>query len=202
MSLNLLEEEAFEHILNSGIFKIIDHGPLYSPVNNFEIKRNNKKELILTTYSNKNSQKDILRFPEFPSGTIFSLDDHNITLSGSNMTVIAKGAWSRELLSETDYKTRACIRKEISWIDTLEAIPENTEQVHQLIEWVDNLDTSLFIWPHYLEEKREISTTRIFDNKTQKLKQRIKQNEYLSIRRYLGLNIDGNEICIVPLRKL
>lgn len=200
MNLIVWEEETFESLLNSGMFKITDYGPLYSPVNSFEIKRNDKKELILTTYSGRDSWKDKHKFDDLPSGSIHSLTD-SITLSGSDMTVIAKGVWSRGLYVEPDLKTKTYVRKEISWIDTLEAIPENTEQVHQLIEWVENLDTSLYSWPHSLSEKREISATRIFDNKNEELKQHIKQPEYFSGRGCLCVNIDGNEIYIASSKE-
>lgn len=133
MNLIVWEEETFESLLNCRMFKITDYGPLYSPVNSFEIKRNDKKELILTTYSGGDSRKDKHKFDDLPSGSIHSLTD-SITLSGSDMTVIAKGVWSRGLYVEPDLKTKTYVRKETSWIDTLEAIPENTEQVHQLIE--------------------------------------------------------------------
>ena len=200
MNLKVWEEETFEYLLNSGMFKIIDHGPLHSPVNNFEIKRNTKKELILTTYSGRDSRKNKLKFPDMPSGTIQSLTD-SITLSDSDMTVIAKGVWMRGHYNEPDLKTKTYVRKEISWIDTLEAIPEDTAQVRQLIEWVENLDTSLYFWPHSLREDRETSITRIFNNKTEELKQHIKQKEYSSMRGCLGLNIDGNEIYIASFEE-
>ncbi|UJP05357.1 MAG: hypothetical protein LZF61_11095 [Nitrosomonas sp.] len=194
------EKETFESLLNSGMFKVTDYGPLYSPITSLEIKRNDKKELILTTYSGRNSQKDKHEFDNLPSGSIHSLTD-GITLFGADMTVIAKGVWSRGYYVEPDLKTKTCVRKEISWVKTLEAIPENTEQVHQLIEWVENLDTSLYFWPHSLSEKREISATRIFNNKNEELKQHIKQPEYFSARGCLCVNIDGNEIYIASFEE-
>ena len=65
--------------------------------------------------------------------------------------------------TEPNLKTKIYAREEISWID--EAIPEDTARVHPLIEWVENLDTSLYFWPHSLREDRETSVTRTYDNK-------------------------------------
>ncbi len=202
MNLKVWEEETFEYLLNSGAFKITNYGPLYSPVNSFEINRNDKKELILTTYSGRDSRKDKYTSPDLLAGTIYSLTD-SITFEGSdfNMTVIAKGVWSRGHRSESDHKTNTYVRKEIIWIDTLEAIPEDTERVHQLIEWVENLDTSLYFWPHSLSEDREVSIIRTFNNKTKKLKQHIKQKDYSLTQGCLGLNICGNEIYIASFEK-
>ncbi len=200
MNLKVWEEETFEYLLNSGIFKVTDCGSLHSPVNSFEIKRNDKKELILTSYSDKDSQKNDLKFPDLPLGTRHSING-NFTLSNPHMTVEAKEVWSHGIYSEPDPKTKTYIKKEISWVGTLEAIPDDTKQVFQLIEWVENLDTSLYSWPHSLKEERETSITRIFsDDVGAKLDQSIKQKEYWSMSGCLILNVDGHEIYIKPFK--
>ena len=125
MNLKVWEEETFEYLLNSGTFKVTDCGSLLSPVNSFEIKRNDKKELILTSYSDRSSQKNDLKFPDLPSGTRHSITG-GFTLSDSHMTVEAKEVWSHGLYNEPDPETKTYIKKEISWVGTLEAIPDDT----------------------------------------------------------------------------
>ncbi len=73
MNLKVWEEETFELLLNNGMFQITDCGPLCSPINSFEIKRDDKQRLLLTTRSDKNSQKDSRKFPDLTAGTVCSI---------------------------------------------------------------------------------------------------------------------------------
>ncbi len=200
MNLKVWEEETFEYLLNNGVFKVTDCGSLHSPVNSFEIKRNDKRELILTSYSDRDSQKKNIGLPDLPSGSIHSITG-GFTLSDSKMTVEAKEVWGYETYSEPDPKTKAYIKKEISWVGTLEAIPDDNKKVFQLIEWVENLDISLYSWPHSLTEERETTITRVFsDDVGAKLEKSIKQKEYWSRSGCLILIIDGYELYIKPFK--
>jgi hypothetical protein len=198
MNLKVWEEETFELLLNNGRFQITDCGPLCSPINNFEIKRDGKQRLLLTTRSDENSKKDTLKFPELPAGTVHS----NIacaTLSSSDMTVVANGVMPFDQLSRQNPATRTYEKTEKAWVHSLEAIPSDVEQVHQLIEWVDNVDTAFYHWPHNLEEKLETVAIRTLSGGAEPLTQR-SQERTLSLRGCLWLNIAGHEIYIAPFQ--
>ena len=147
MNLKVLEKETFELLLNNGRFQITDCGPLCSPINSFEIKRDDKQRLFLTTRSDENSKKDTFKFPDLPAGTVHS-NIASVIFSRSDMTVVANGVMPFNQLSRQNPATRTYEKTEKAWVHSLEAIPENIERVHQLIEWVDNVDTAFYQWPH------------------------------------------------------
>jgi len=198
MNLKALEEETFELLLNNGTFQISDCGPLCSPINNFEIKRDDKQRLILTTRSDENSKKDNIKFPDLPAGTVHS-NHAGVIISNSDMTVVANGVTPFDQLSRQNPATRTYEKTEKAWVHSLEAIPEDVERVHQLIEWVDNVDTAFYLWPHNLEEKLETIALRTLSGGAEPLTQRVKERAF-SLRGCLSLNIAGNEIYIAPFR--
>jgi len=193
MNLKAWKEETFELLLNNGRFQITDFGPLCSPIKSFEIKRDDKQRLLLTTRCDEKSRNGLLNSPQLPAGTVHSITAC-ITLSSSDMTVIAKGVIPFEQ-SPPDHVTNDREVTEKAWIDSLESQLDDVDQVYQLIEWVDNVDSSLYIWPHNIEEKLETTATRTFSGGGDKLTQHAKEWT-VSLRRCLRLNIAGNEIYI------
>ena len=196
MNLKVLEGEAFE-ILNNGMFQITDCGPLCSPINSFKIKRDDKKRLLLTTLCEGNSQ-GLLNFPKLPAETVH-LNIACVTLSSSDMTVVAKGVSPFDQSSRLNPVTKIYEKTEKATVDSLEAIPNDIECVHQLIEWVDNVDTSLYLWPHNLEENLQTISTRTFSGGANPLTQ-YEEERIISSRGCLWLNIAGNEIYIAPFK--
>lgn len=198
MYLKVWKEETFELLLNNGMFQITDSGPLCSPINSFEIKRDDKHRLLLTTRAEGNSQKDTCKFPKLPAGTVHS-NVASVTLSSSDMTVVANGVWPFDKIHRSNPITGAYETTEKARIDSIEAAPEDVGQVHQLIEWVDNVDTSLYIWPHSLEENHETTAIRTLSGGDETLTQHAKGNTS-SMRDCLRLNIADNEIYIAPFQ--
>lgn len=198
MNLKVWEEETFEFLLNNGRFQIADFGPLCSPINSFEIKRDDKQRLLLTARSDRNSRKDSLKFPKLPAGTVHS-NIACVTLTSSDMTVVAKGMRPFDQNRRSNPVTKAYETTENATVDSLEAVPDDVERVHQLIEWVDNVDASLYLWPHKLEENLETTATRTLSGGDEPLTQHAKEST-LSMRHCLRLNIAGNEIYIAPFR--
>jgi hypothetical protein len=198
MNLKVWEEETFELLLNNGMFQITDYGPLCSPINSFEIKRDDKQRLLLTTRSDENSKKDTLKFPELPAGTVHS-NIACVTLSSSDMTVVANGVMPFDQHFRSNPASRAYEKTEKAWVNSLEAVPEDAECVHQLIEWVDNVDTAIYIRPHSLVKNLETIVTRTFSDGAEPLKQHAKEKTSSSSR-CLRLNIAGHEIYIAPFQ--
>jgi hypothetical protein len=197
MNLRAWKEETFELLLNNGKFQITDPGPLCFPIKNFEIKRDDKQRLLLTTHCDPISRNGSLNSPELPAGTIHSVTA-GITLSSPYMTVIAKGVIPFDQNSSYHVvKGREFTEK--AWIDSLESSPDDVDQVYQLIEWVDNVDTSLYIYPHNLEENLKTIATRKFNGEDETLTQHAKEWSS-SYSRCLRLNIAGNEIYIAPFK--
>lgn len=198
MNLKVWEEETFELLLKNGMFQITDCGPLCSPINRFEIKRDDKQRLLLTTRSDENSKKDTLKFPDLPAGTVHS-NIASVILSSSDMAVVANGVMPFDQLARQNPATSTYEKTEKAWVKSLEAIPEDVERVHQLIEWVDNVDTAIYHWPHSMEEKLETIAIRTLSGGAEPLTQRAKERTS-SLRGCLWLNIAGHEIYIAPFQ--
>jgi len=197
MNLKVWEEETFELLLNNGRFQITDFGPLCSPIKSFEIKRDDKQRLLLTTRCDEKSRNGLLNSPQLAAGAMHS-NIACITLSSSAMTVIAKGVRPFDQ-SPSHHLTNIREVTEKAWIHSLESAPDDIEQVHQLIEWVDNVDTTLYHWPHSLEENRVTTATRTLSGGSEALIQDATEG-ILSSRGCLWLNIAGNEIYIAPFQ--
>jgi hypothetical protein len=198
MNLTVWEKETFELLLNNGMFQITDCGPLCSPIHSFEIKRDNKQRLLLTTRCDEKFQKGSFNFPELPAGTVHS-NIACVTLSSSHMTVVAKGVWPFDQNLRSNPVTKVYEATEKATVDSLEAVPNDVGRIHQLIEWVDNVDTALYHWPHRLEENQETIVIRTLNGGTSPLTQHAKKRT-LSSRGCLRLNIAGNEIYIAPFQ--
>ncbi len=198
MNLKVWEEETFEILLNNGMFQITDCGPLCSPINNFEIRRDDKQRLLLMTLSNKNSKKNKIKYPDLPAGTVHS-NTARVIFSSSDMTVVANGVMPFDRLSRQNPASRTYEQTEKAWLNSLEAVPEDVARVHQLIEWVDNVDAAFYQWPHNLEEKLETIVIRTLSGGDEPLTQCAKERTS-SLRACLSLNIAGHEIYIAPFQ--
>lgn len=197
MNRKVWEVETFERLLNNGMFHITDYGPLCSPISRFDIRRDDKQRLLLTTRCDEKSRNGSINSLKLPAGTVHS-SIASITLSSSDMTVIAKGVMPFNQ-SSSHHVTNVREVTEKIWINSLESVPDDVDLVHQLIEWVDNVDTSLYIWPHNLEENLETRATRTLSGGGETLIQHAKERT-LSSRGCLRLNIAGNEIYIAPFK--
>ncbi|MDI1230836.1 MAG: hypothetical protein PSU93_06795 [Methylobacter sp.] len=197
MNLKAWKEETFELLLNNGRFQITDSGQLCSSINNFEVKRDDKQRLLLTTYCDPKSINGLLNPPELPAGTVHSITA-GLTLSSSDMTVIAKSVIPFDQ-SSSYHVTKGREFTEKAWIGSLEYAPDDVEQIHQLIEWVNNVDTSLYFWPHKMEENIETIAIRTFSDGELNQRQHAKAWTK-SFRNCLRLNIAGNEIYIAPFQ--
>lgn len=197
MNLKAWKEETFELLLNNGRFQITDCGPMCSPINSFEIKRDDKQRLLLTTCCDENSRNGSLNSPKLPAGTVHP-NIACVTLSSSDMTVIANGVMP---FSQTPSHHVNNVRgiTENARIDSLESVQDDVDRVHQLIEWVDNVDTVSYFWPHNLEENLVTAATRILSGGDETLTQHAKESTS-SMRGCLRLNIAGNEIYIASFQ--
>ncbi len=199
MNLKVLEQETFELLLNTGCFKIDDCGPLHSPINSFEIHRDDKQRLVLTTRSDGKSRKNLDQYPELPAGTVHT-NIASITLVSPNMLVSAKGVRSLGTNRRSNALTNGYETTEKAEIDFLELVPQDLDDVHQLIEWVDNIDTALYIWPHNLKENIKTISTKTLGKDDFTISQYAEESSS-NMRGCLSLKIAGIEIFIAPLNK-
>jgi hypothetical protein len=192
--MTIWDGEQFEGLLNSPIFQITEPGPLHAPIKHFEIKRDEHQRLILTSRSDADSVRDMVRYPERAAGTVHTNTD-SICWSNGRMVAVAKGVTPYSQSTYSNYIANTSERTEKSRIHSIEAAPDDLGQVHQLIEWVANLDTSTYIWPHHMHEDMQTVTTRALKAGDRKLIQTLTESGHSSSE-CLMLNVAGHEIYV------
>jgi hypothetical protein len=192
--MNVWDGELFQGLLNSPMCQMIDHGPLHAPVKNFDIKRDEHQQLLLTTHSDPSSVRDDVTYP-VPEAGMARANTDSITFSNGQMTVVATGVAPYSQQTRSNYLTDTHERIEKAKVNSIEALPEDVGKVHQLIEWVANVDTSLYAFPHRLSEDEQVITTRTLKADGRELGQTSTTTE-LSVSTCLMLDVAGHELYI------
>ena len=151
------EWETFESFINEGIFHITDPGPLHAPVRSFSIKRNDKLQLILSTVAKGNARSTAIQHPE---GTVRANTDKLEMVSILGNKVIATGVQPlgyHQSASAPDWIGQ--LREEAS-IHYLEAVTGNIGEPAYTIDWLANVERSLFVWPDILKDETRVTKTR------------------------------------------
>jgi hypothetical protein len=195
MNLQVLQQETFHLLLNSGLSKITDSGPLSFPVKSFEIKRDENQNLTITATSIANKRDCVDNFNNLE--TNITKSSSSIKFNCGDINAVASGVWNLSSYSNFNPTDNTGIRSEKACFESIESIPDDSEQVHYLIEWLDNIDTSLYIWPHGLKEESVTTFTRTFLDDSEASAQHSIEKNY-SVKDCLKLNVAGNEIYIVP----
>jgi|SRR5579871_3561839 len=88
--------EFFEDLVNEGACSVTNAGPLLAPIESLLIKRNEERELVLTTTAAVNAHRPT---PLFHAGIVRAADDIVEFTSPSGFTAVARGvilhSWSR-----------------------------------------------------------------------------------------------------------
>jgi hypothetical protein len=151
------EHENALSLINNGLFKVTDPGPLRAPINDFSIRRNDKLDIIMETRGPSEAKSSA---PDRPSGTVYM----NTTSAELENPIGTKV----KLLGVTPYRYRISTNSRIGHSELTEEAG-----IHRLtgmvcdsaggcytIEWLENLPTSPFVWPAFIRTETETVTTR------------------------------------------
>lgn len=130
-------------ILNDAHFYITDAGPLHQPVRGFSIRRDGKLRIVLETDADPNATSTAV---EHPPGTV--------RVRAGRVQLKSLGGLDGELLGVVPYSTRRRSvggyedrLKEESSIDIATTINPAAATAVRVIDWLENLPRSSFLWP-------------------------------------------------------
>jgi hypothetical protein len=150
------ERENALSLINNGLFKVTDPGPLRSPIDNFSMRRDPRLKIILETRCPPEAKSTS---PERPSGTV--------RLNTDNAQIESPGGVKVTLLGVTPYLyqtshsgTERGELTELAEIHRLSGTVRDDADACYTIEWLENLPHRPFVWPALIRTERETATTR------------------------------------------
>ena len=130
-------------ILNNGYFRITDAGPLHKPLHGFSIRRDDRLRIVLETDADLNATSSAV---EHPPGTV--------RMSTERVQMKSLGGLDGELLGVIPYSTRthsvgasAQWLKEESSVNIAKTNNPAAAPAVRVIDWLENLPQSPFVWP-------------------------------------------------------
>lgn len=135
--------EFFESEVTSDFFNVADHGPLFGPVTDFTITRDEGLNLVLETTSEENS---ISNTTERPAGTVYIATEEVILKDRVGSLAIATGVIPRGYRRMHANHSTLGTTKETSSIQSLQWTRAKASEPSHIIEWVENMSEA-FIWP-------------------------------------------------------
>jgi len=143
--------------INEGQFYVTDPGPLRDPVLSFSLRRDRALDLILETRTTADA-KSTTR--EHPSGTVrFATECASLENIGG-VKVKLTGVIPYRVSTSINPRTGEGEHVEEAKIHSLEAVVRNGVEARHTIDWLENLPTSPFVWPNFVETNTETATTR------------------------------------------
>jgi hypothetical protein len=150
------EREPFE-LLNEGLFRITDPGPLHAPIHSFTIRRNEKRQLILETHGPVDAKSSA---PEYPSGTLRLNTDTTGLASATGATATLTGVQPYDVVTKNDYGKNTHVLTEISLIHRIDIALRSEEKPAYIIDWLDNYPMEPFHWPDSIKTSTSSTKTR------------------------------------------
>jgi hypothetical protein len=149
------QREIFE-LINEGHFRIVDPGPLHAPVRTFKIRRDDNLDLMLETKAPpdaKSAQRT------YPAGTVrFNTDTvalENIAGIKAAMTGVIPTRYSTSHVNEPGQGELT----EETKIHQIESVLRAEVEPAYIIDWVENLPSSQFVWPNLIKTKTDTTET-------------------------------------------
>jgi hypothetical protein len=145
-----------EGVMNDSLLRIVDPGPLRTPINSFVVRRKADLELTMETQI---AQDAVSQVPEYPSGTL-RLNDATVRWdNGFGFQVLGKGVLSHEHSTSNDHFRDKHAASEISSLHSVEATFPYAKAPAYTIFWLENVG-GWFIWPHTIKRERTTAERR------------------------------------------
>lgn len=134
--------EFFDSVVASDTFAVSDCGPLFGPVTDFKLERDNALNLILETTSAGDSTSNAI---ERPAGSVYQADAQ-VKLEGlTGALAVATGVVPRGHRKTWSAKFEQSVTRERSSIHSLQWTRNRAAEPAYVIEWIGNMES--FIWP-------------------------------------------------------
>ncbi|HQT90021.1 MAG TPA: hypothetical protein PK677_16020 [Acidiphilium sp.] len=147
-----LSEECL-NVLNGGHFTVVEPGPLYTPIQSFSIRRDEKLRLILETEVAPNATSAAI---DHPPGTVRMSTERVLLRSIGGVEAELMGVIPFSLRSNTVGLTENA-RQELAQVHIAKTNYVGSGPAAYAIDWLENLPTSPFVWP---ASSRVVTTTQ------------------------------------------
>jgi hypothetical protein len=137
-----LKEECLG-LLNDGHFKIVEPGPLHAPIQSFSLRRDDKLTLILETLADPGAKS-----------TAVTPSPGTVQFSTERARLVNIGGVEGELVGVITSSVRTAVGdpmnpplKETAQVHFATIAPRDPATAAYMIDWLENLPASPFIWP-------------------------------------------------------
>lgn len=141
MIFDFLRKDCVLDYFTSESFKIIDSGPLLGAITKFKIRRSEKQELILTTFSKRKYISYEDRFPDRKVDVCYSLNENDVVKFSDGKNNV----YARDVLSNkpTFNSSEEIETMEESSVRSIDFEIMNAANVYKTIELIENIDENL-----------------------------------------------------------
>lgn len=147
--------EFFDTAITADMYSVIDCGPLFGPVTDFKLERNDELDLILVTTSSANSTSNAV---ERVAGEVYQTDAE-VKLESRTSHAVALGVTPRGHTKTWGAQNKQATTKERASIESLEWTSKDAPEPDYIIEWVGNMDS--FIWPDFDDRTKDGEERRV-----------------------------------------
>jgi hypothetical protein len=151
-----LSEECLD-ILNRGHFRFVEPGPLHAPVHRFSLRRNDKFALVLETDIALDATSTAV---QRPAGTVSVSTERAKLVSITGLEAEFTGVVPYSVRSAGDAFNRS--HKETAKVYMATVKSGSAGEPTYIIDWLDNLPGSDFVWPDTLKTNTKTTTRRTF----------------------------------------
>ncbi len=196
--MNILEWECFEEFANKERFNVTDPGPLHYPISEISFKRDDELNIIITTTANHDAKCDAANHPV---GTVRFIDESLTLTSITGFPVTIKGLCPKHRTIATNSKSGEGILTEISSAHSFEAVIQDLNKGKYLIEWLENVDDSTFIWPDSIRTVVEEKATIVIGNSDKEITLNTSSSSESFNRNCVYINVGGFELYLCAISK-
>lgn len=134
--------EFFDTVVVADMFAVSDCGPLFGPVTDFKLERDDALNLVLETTSASDSASNAV---ERPAGSVYQADAKVSFKSITGAQAVATGVIPRGHTKTWSATSEKGVTKERSSIHSLQWSRSDAPEPGYIIDWVGNMES--FIWP-------------------------------------------------------
>jgi len=183
--------EFFEALVAADMFTISDCGPLFGPVTDFKVERDDELRLILETTSASDSTSNSV---QRAAGSVYQAEDLVKFKGIDGYLAEATGVIPLGHIRTWGAGSVQGVTKERSSIYSLKFTKSNAQEPVYIIDWVGNMDT--FIWPNSDDRVKSGEERRILKSPTREITMSIPIDSRRSGRTCVHLIVGGVEFFV------
>ncbi len=151
--------EAALRIVDGGLFVVRDAGPLHAPIWKVAVRRDEKLTLVVETEAPRTAVSTAV---ELPSGTVQISTEKVVLGNPAGVEALLEGVIGYSVNIAHDSQGEGTLREKAR-VHSLTVTPGDPSTAVYVIDWLDNLPNSPFIWPASVDAMETTSVTRTID---------------------------------------